>query len=261
MRAMVAALMTPTLFRAPLWFRLTDFGLAWVRTLSTLVIALRVAETIRVGQPFRHAEIEGAVLAFGVVLPVLIRQWVLWPNAREPVPTEGLVPGEALAFGWPAPGGRYLRHETRTCWVAGSLGGLAALGQSSWWGRYRALVLEITQRRNVLRVVLAAVCIVAWTFPSFQLQQVIGYGSLFGEWNAAGFVPWLRSLLRIALGVGVSALLWWAALMLPLHLGWGLLALLGKGGQRLSRNAGRWLWVASGAWFVLPTLLILSRIW
>ncbi|MGQ0505751.1 MAG: hypothetical protein ACT4TC_10570 [Myxococcaceae bacterium] len=125
------------------------------------------------------------------------------------------------------------------------------LPQTSIWIRYRLSVM--TQRRHHAAALLTLVLLL---LPIFSLQQRIGYGALLGEWTQFGFLAWLRSLYQVALGLSVSAVLWWTLLLIPIHAVWLVLAARTPDLEILRRRISPLLWFARALWVLAPVALL-----
>ncbi|MFZ5442086.1 MAG: hypothetical protein ACOZQL_18915 [Myxococcota bacterium] len=196
--------------------RRLDLLLAAVRLLGVVLLAARLVGPLAAGEPLRQTSLDVALLLGAVVAPTLLRRLVLWPRLFD----------------------------------------VSSLPQDTWWRRYRGLVVSLGLRAPLVEVLSSGLAVVVLSIPIFLLQQSIGFGSPTGEWAAAGFGAWLRSLVKTSLAVGISAAVWWAALACVVHLTWALLALQTRPRTGAATLALR---IAQVAWVAAPLGLLLTR--
>ena len=278
----------------PRWFRRLDLGLAALRVAGVALLAVRLASPLMRQEPVVQTSFDAAVLLGPVLLASLLRTFFLWPRSLltlEPGPgpfarvsawpgtvlrvlEPGSSPGTVLGPNASARAG----FSTATALPPGSSAregvsspaddgplevcpvsapALEALGAGSWWGRYRVLVLRHGLHGALRRSLAAAVTVLALTAPIFALAQWIEFGAPLGQWTAEGPLPWLRTLLKTALSVSVSAVVWWGLLFTAVHLVWLLLC-----ARRWPSAAspGAALWVARAAWVAVPLALLLRQV-
>ncbi len=246
-------LLVPTfdVLLTPRWFRWLDGALVLLWWVGVVALTVRLLTPLLQGDQVALTGGDAALLLGPVVSSSLVRALVLWPRAARSLPLDAASP----SVGW-WPGS--VRQVGAAELSPASWEALVALQlTSSWWSRYRAVVVQHRLRGGLARAAAFLLTVVGLTIPVFLLQQAIEYGSPRGQWVASGFGAWARALVKTGLSVGVSAAVWWGVLAVLVQLTLALLATR----ERPAGRAVSWVWWAAfAAWAAVPLALVVRQV-